>query len=186
MQVCSDLWTYTYCRPPFQGVSVWEMQFVTLGQTSRLGGQLAVLWRLCSNSKSTTGAKSTVPLQNNLIISSSDFVSIFSAPQLSRTLSCLLCEPWRHYVTVCTYMGGLEKLIYLSLQQGLWGPSAVGLTQLTALSLTSICYKNLWHLLMLIPPARRDWGRTGIQTKWDGTSKQRLLYKVFCCANFNI
>jgi hypothetical protein len=93
-------------------------------------GQLAVLWPLCSNSKSTTGAQSTVPLQNNVIIPSSTFVSTFSTLELNRALSCLLCEPRRHYVTVCTYLGGggLGKLIYLFPQQGLWGPSAVGVT----------------------------------------------------------
>jgi hypothetical protein len=69
------------------------MQFVALGQTSRRCGQLAVLRRLHSDSKSTTGAKFTVRLQNNVIIPSSTLLSIFSTPELNRALSGLLREP---------------------------------------------------------------------------------------------
>jgi hypothetical protein len=59
---------------------------------------VAVIWQFSgdythSDSKWTTGAQYTLPLQNNLIIPSSTFVSIFSTPELNRTLSCLLCEP---------------------------------------------------------------------------------------------
>jgi len=39
---------------------------------------------------------------------------------------------------------------------------------------------------MLIARAREDSGRNGMETKRDGPSKQRLLYKVFCFTYFNI